>query len=85
MLSFMKIGDSLMSFRKFSHMFQDVSSTDCHSSTPIQKKLCQMDEEVKEIVIDLLKGLVADLYDEIIKLVQGLDKCLNRNRRYVEK
>jgi hypothetical protein len=44
------------------------------------------DGEVKEAVIDLLNGLTADFYDEgIMKLVQRLDKCLNRNGDYVEK
>jgi hypothetical protein len=44
------------------------------------------DEEVKETVTDWLNGLASDFYDEgIVKLVQHLDKCLNRNRDYVGK
>jgi hypothetical protein len=44
------------------------------------------DEEVKETVIDWLNRLATDFYDEkIVKLVQGLDKCLNRNGDYVDK
>jgi hypothetical protein len=43
------------------------------------------DEEVKETVTDWLNGLAADLYDErIVEFVQRLDKCLNRNRDYVQ-
>jgi hypothetical protein len=37
-------------------------------------------EEVQETVTDWLNGPAADFYDEgIVKLVQRLDKCLNRN------
>jgi hypothetical protein len=44
------------------------------------------DEEVKETVTGWLNGLAADFYDEgTVKLVQLLDKCLNRNGDYVEK
>jgi hypothetical protein len=40
---------------------------------------------VKETVTDWLNGLAADLYYEgIMKLVQRLDKCLNRNVDYEE-
>jgi hypothetical protein len=36
--------------------------------------------------MDWLNGLAADFYEEgISKLVQRLDKCLNRNRDYTEK
>jgi hypothetical protein len=45
----------------------------CHSSTPVQRDLCQMGskiahrwtqaEEVKETVMDWLNGLVVDFYD----------------------
>jgi hypothetical protein len=42
-------------------------------------------EEMKETVADWLNGLAADCYDEIIKLVQCVDKCLNRNGGYAEK
>jgi hypothetical protein len=43
-------------------------------------------EEVKEKVTDWLNGLVADFYDEgTIKIVQRLDKSLNRNGDYVDK
>jgi hypothetical protein len=42
--------------------------------------------EVKETVTDWLNGLAADSYDEgIVKLVQRLDKCLDRNWDYVQK
>jgi hypothetical protein len=44
------------------------------------------DEEVKETVTDWLNGLAADFHDVgIVKLVQRLNKCLHRNRDYVEK
>jgi hypothetical protein len=63
---------------------------ECRNSTPKQKHLCYTDcknshrwtqtEEVKEAVTDWLNGLVADLHDEgIVKPVQRLGKCLNRN------
>jgi hypothetical protein len=43
-------------------------------------------KEVNETVTDGLNELAADFYDEkIVKLVQGLDTCLNRNGDYVEK
>jgi hypothetical protein len=86
-MTFKKTGGSLMSFWKFSHMFHELSSTDCcHSSTPTQENLCQMDEEVKETVTNWLNGLAANFYVEgIVKLVQSFDKCLNRNWDYVDK
>jgi hypothetical protein len=44
------------------------------------------DKEVKETVMDWLNELVANFYDvEVVKLVQHLEKCLNRNGDYVEK
>jgi hypothetical protein len=44
------------------------------------------DEEVKERVTVWLNVLAADFSDEgTVKLVQHLDKCLNRNGNYVEK
>jgi hypothetical protein len=44
------------------------------------------DEEVKEKVMEWLSGLAADVYDEgFMKLVERLDKCLNRNGGFVEK
>jgi hypothetical protein len=44
------------------------------------------DEEAIERVTDRLNGLAADFCDEwIVKLVQRLDKWLNRNGDYVEK
>jgi hypothetical protein len=43
------------------------------------------DEEVKETVTDWLNGLGADFYDGTVKLLQRLDKRLNRNGDYVEK
>jgi hypothetical protein len=44
------------------------------------------DEEMKEAVTDCLNGLEADFCDEgIMKLVQHLDKCLNRNADLVKK
>jgi hypothetical protein len=43
-------------------------------------------EEVKQTVSGWLNGLAADFYDEgIVKLVQRLNKCLNRNGGYIEK
>jgi hypothetical protein len=43
-------------------------------------------EKVKETFTDKLKGLSTDFCDNgIVKLVQRLDKCLNRNGDYVEK
>jgi hypothetical protein len=42
--------------------------------------------QVIETIIDWWNCLAADFYDEgIVKLVQRLDKCLNRNGDYVEK
>jgi hypothetical protein len=43
-------------------------------------------EEVKETAVcEWLNCLAANFYDEeIVKLVQRLDKCLNRNRDYVQ-
>jgi hypothetical protein len=36
--------------------------------------------------MDWLNGLEADFYDEgIVKPVERLDKCLNRNAHYLEK
>jgi hypothetical protein len=44
------------------------------------------DDELKETVTDWLNWLAADFYDErIVKLVQHLDKCLDRDGDYVEK
>jgi hypothetical protein len=44
------------------------------------------DEEVKEIGTDWLNWLAADFYDEgIVRLVQYLDKSLNRNGDYAKK
>jgi hypothetical protein len=44
------------------------------------------DEEVKETITDWLNGLAAIFYEKgIVKLVQCLDKCLNRNGDYIEK
>jgi hypothetical protein len=61
---------------------------DCHSSTPIQKNLCHMcsnnAHRWTQVVMDWLNGLAADFYDEgIVKLVQSLNKCLNRNGNYI--
>jgi hypothetical protein len=43
-------------------------------------------DEVKETVTGWLNGLAADFHDEgIMKLVQHLDKYLNRNGDYIEK
>jgi hypothetical protein len=43
-------------------------------------------DEVKERVTEGLNELAADVRNEgIVKLVQRLDKCLNRNGNYVEK
>jgi hypothetical protein len=43
-------------------------------------------EEIKETVIDWVNEPKADFYDEgIVKLMQHLDKCLNRYGYYVEK
>jgi hypothetical protein len=42
-------------------------------------------EEVKGIVMNWLNGLAADFcHKGIVKLVQRLDKCPNRNGDYVE-
>jgi hypothetical protein len=41
---------------------------------------------MKEKVTDWLSGLAVNFYGEgIVKLVQYLDKCLNRNEGYLEK
>jgi hypothetical protein len=71
---------------KFSHMFRGVSYARLSQFNSDTKKTYatwvprMLTEEVKETVTDWLNGLAADCYDEgIIKLVQCLDKCLNRN------
>jgi histone-lysine N-methyltransferase SETMAR len=44
------------------------------------------DEEAKETVTDWLNGLAADFCNKgIVKLVQHLGRCLNRNGDYIEK
>jgi hypothetical protein len=68
----MKTGITLMmSLVSFPTCFTVCFLQDCHSSTPIQKYL--------------LNGLVSDFDEGIIKLVQYLDKCPNRNGNYIEK
>jgi histone-lysine N-methyltransferase SETMAR len=87
MLTFVKTGWENLDHPQYS---PDLAPSDFHLFSKMKEflgsKRMATDEEMKETVKDWLNGLAADFHDEgIIKLVQHLDKCLNRSGDYVEK
>jgi histone-lysine N-methyltransferase SETMAR len=67
----------------------DLAPSDFHLFPKLKEflggKRVETDAGVKETVTAWLNGLVAEFYDEGIKLLSRLDKCLNLYGDYVEK